>query len=206
MGTFSRTILYIHDSRFRKNYALISHERKRRILLFKSPPIHEFETTIRNIVFIVTINCIYYFIHFYKTSRCRRKVKRLIYKQPSILPIENSFRLENFVNITRTTINPERRTLRNREKATKKRRRRGRKKRNCSRNSLPGKSLRAQFSRRGPIETRFRPIHPRLPSPWRKIADSTGEHECATRGGGGRGARAACACGGREGARGRTQG
>ena len=97
-----QSYIHIHDSRFRKNYALISHERKRRILLFKSPPIHEFETTIRNIVFIVTINCIYYFIHFYKTSRCRRKVKRLIYKQPSILPIENSFRLENFVNITRT--------------------------------------------------------------------------------------------------------
>lgn len=141
--------IYIYDSRFRKNYALISHERKRRILsqiLFKSPPMtlflpfylckslaslckfHEFGTTIRNLTNILEnfINRAYY---VYKFNPCRSE-------EPSITG----------KNHGRKKKKKEKKKLLSKLAA-----------------SLARKSLRAQFSR--PIETRFRPIHPPPSSP-----------------------------------------
>lgn len=138
--------IYIYDSRFRKNYALISHERKRRIpsqILFKSPPMtlflsfylckslckfHEFGTTIRNLTNILEnfINRAYY---VYKFNPCRSE-------EPSITG----------KNHGRKKKKKEKKKLLSKLAA-----------------SLARKSLRAQFSR--PIETRFRPIHPPPSSP-----------------------------------------
>lgn len=165
MGTFSRTMryIYIYDSRFRKNYALISHERKRRILsqiLFKSPPMtlflplylckslaslckfHEFGTTIRN------------------WSSAFTKLQNSNPKPTNIL--------ENFINRAYYVykFNPcrsEEPSITGKNHGRKKKKKEKKKLLSKLAASLARKSLRAQFSR--PIETRFRPIHPPPSSP-----------------------------------------
>lgn len=184
--------IYIYDSRFRKNYALISHERKRRILsqiLFKSPPMtlflpfylckplaslckfHEFGTTIRNLTNI----------------------------------------LENFINrVLRIQIQPlpQRGTLHNRKKPRAEKEEEGKKEtaletRCLPRSQIPKSSVFSSHRNAISSNSPSAVISTVIPLPWKKIADSSTAHKCATRGAAARrrGARAACACGEREDAR-----
>lgn len=130
------------------------------------------------------------------------------YKTP-IRNLTNIF--ENFINrVLRIQIQPlpQRGTLHNRKKPRAKKEEEGKKEtaletRCLPRSQIPKSSVFSSHRNAISSNSPSAVISTVIPLPWKKIADSSTAHKCATRGAAARrrGARAACACGEREDAR-----